>query len=82
VSDDPGSPAPARGRKLQGRRVLVVEDEALIGMMIEDALVDEGCEVTLARQPSMRWWSTSYCLTSPGTNSSTASVLFIQHCQC
>jgi len=30
---------------LAGRRVLVVEDEALVAMMIEDALLDLGCEV-------------------------------------
>ena len=31
--------------KLSGRRVLVVEDEAMIAMMIEDMLVDLGCEI-------------------------------------
>jgi len=30
---------------LQGRRVLVVEDEALVGMMFEDVLRDAGAEV-------------------------------------
>jgi len=30
---------------LAGRRVLVVEDEALVAMMIEDVLNDLGCEV-------------------------------------
>ena len=30
---------------LVGCRVLVVEDEMLVGMAIEDALVDAGCEV-------------------------------------
>jgi CheY-like chemotaxis protein len=30
---------------LAGCRVLVVEDEMLVGMTIEDALVDAGCEV-------------------------------------
>jgi DNA-binding response OmpR family regulator len=31
--------------KLSGRRVLIVEDEAMIAMMIEDMLVDLGCEI-------------------------------------
>ena len=30
---------------LTGRRVLIVEDEAMIAMMIEDMLTDLGCEV-------------------------------------
>ena len=30
---------------LQGRRILVVEDEVLIGMMLQDMLSDFGCEV-------------------------------------
>lgn len=30
---------------LSGRRVLVVEDEALVAMMIEDILLDAGCHV-------------------------------------
>jgi len=30
---------------LRGRRVLVVEDEALVAMLVEDALVDAGCDV-------------------------------------
>jgi DNA-binding response OmpR family regulator len=30
---------------LQGRRVLVVEDEALIGMLLEDELLEAGAEV-------------------------------------
>jgi CheY-like chemotaxis protein len=30
---------------LKGRRVLVVEDESIISMLIEDTLVDLGCEV-------------------------------------
>jgi CheY-like chemotaxis protein len=34
---------PAGRRPLEGRRILVVEDEALIAMMIEDALVQAGC---------------------------------------
>jgi len=28
------------------RRVLVIEDEVLVGMMVEDMLVEFGCEVT------------------------------------
>jgi CheY-like chemotaxis protein len=32
-------------RMLQGRRVLVVEDEALISMLIEDRLIGAGAEV-------------------------------------
>jgi DNA-binding response OmpR family regulator len=32
-------------RMLQGRRVLVVEDEALICMMLEDGLLEAGAEV-------------------------------------
>lgn len=30
---------------LGGRRILVVEDEALVAMLVEDALVDAGCVV-------------------------------------
>jgi DNA-binding response OmpR family regulator len=30
---------------LQGRRVLIVEDEALIGMLLEDGLLEAGAEV-------------------------------------
>ncbi len=30
---------------LSGRRILVVEDEALVAMLVEDALTDAGCEV-------------------------------------
>jgi CheY-like chemotaxis protein len=30
---------------LTGRRILVVEDEALVAMLVEDALLDAGCEV-------------------------------------
>jgi DNA-binding response OmpR family regulator len=33
------------GATLQGRRILVVEDEVLIGMMLQDMLSDFGCEV-------------------------------------
>jgi CheY-like chemotaxis protein len=31
--------------RLAGRRVLVVEDEALVAMLVEDALLDAGAEV-------------------------------------
>lgn len=31
--------------ELQGRRILVVEDEALVAMLLEDALIDAGCSV-------------------------------------
>jgi CheY-like chemotaxis protein len=34
-----------RRRALNGRRVLVVEDEALVAMLMEDGLVDAGAEV-------------------------------------
>jgi DNA-binding response OmpR family regulator len=37
--------ASEQGGNLQGRRVLVVEDEVLIGMMLQDMLSDFGCEV-------------------------------------
>ncbi len=30
---------------LNGKRVLLVEDEALVAMLVEDMLADEGCEV-------------------------------------
>ena len=30
---------------LHGKRVLLVEDEALVAMLVEDMLADEGCEV-------------------------------------
>jgi DNA-binding response OmpR family regulator len=36
---------PPEGVNLQGRRILVVEDEVLIGMMLQDMLSDFGCEV-------------------------------------
>jgi DNA-binding response OmpR family regulator len=32
----------------KGRRVLVVEDESLIAMLVEDVLLDLGCDVTVA----------------------------------
>ncbi|MFW8595509.1 response regulator [Cribrihabitans neustonicus] len=34
--------------EMQGLRVLVVEDEMLVAMMIEDILEDLGCETTMA----------------------------------
>jgi CheY-like chemotaxis protein len=30
---------------LSGKRVLLIEDEALVAMLVEDMLADEGCEV-------------------------------------
>jgi PAS domain S-box-containing protein len=42
----PGDPAMrAQRRGLGGKRVLIVEDEPLIGMMLADCLGDAGCEV-------------------------------------
>jgi CheY-like chemotaxis protein len=35
----------ACSRELTGKRVLIVEDEALVVMLIEDALAELGCEV-------------------------------------
>lgn len=37
--------APELASRLQGLRVLIVEDEALIASLIEDFLMDLGCEV-------------------------------------
>ncbi|UPQ80947.1 response regulator [Pseudomonas knackmussii] len=34
----------AAGRRLENMRVLVVEDEALVGMLLDDMLQDIGCE--------------------------------------
>ena len=36
---------PHHHHDLQGRRVLVVEDEALIGMLLEDEFLEAGAEV-------------------------------------
>ena len=36
----------AEENSLQGLRVLVVEDETLVAMLLEDMLADHGCEVT------------------------------------
>jgi DNA-binding response OmpR family regulator len=33
---------------LDGRRVLLVEDESLVAMLVEDMLLDLGCEVVVA----------------------------------
>lgn len=33
---------------LEGRRVLLVEDESLVAMLAEDMLLDLGCEVVVA----------------------------------
>ena len=35
----------ASGAELDGRRVLVIEDESLVAMLIQDTLADIGCEV-------------------------------------
>jgi CheY-like chemotaxis protein len=37
--------AGARERPLAGQRVLIVEDEAVVAVLIEDILVDNGCHV-------------------------------------
>src|SRR3712207_9544899 len=45
---DPVPPGPGRRggmTRLTGRRVLVVEDEALVAMLVEDALLDAGASV-------------------------------------
>ena len=39
------SPYPENTSRLEGLRVLIVEDEALIASLIEDFLLDQGCEV-------------------------------------
>lgn len=39
------SSVPRNAGSLQGLRVLIVEDEALIASLIEDFLIDLGCEV-------------------------------------
>ena len=39
------SPAPAADQDLTGLRVLVVEDEVAISLLLEDMLLDFGCEV-------------------------------------
>ena len=44
VANQPNLPPPRR-RMLEGRRILVVEDEALINMLIEDGLISAGAEV-------------------------------------
>lgn len=36
---------PLPAESLAGRRILVVEDEALVAMMIADTLADVGCEI-------------------------------------
>src|SRR5438552_1528455 len=45
----PGAPdmsdRPSTGSPLQGRRILVVEDEALVSMILEDFLANFGCEI-------------------------------------
>lgn len=51
-------------------RVLVVEDESLVAMMVEDCLIELGYEVAAVAPMSMRHWrrcrgvaSTAPCLT-------------------
>ena len=44
LADQPNSARPDQ-RMLQGRRVLVVEDDAIICMLMEDGLIDAGAEV-------------------------------------
>lgn len=36
---------------LKGRRVLLVEDECLVSLLVEDILATAGCEVDLAMRP-------------------------------
>jgi len=36
---------PAAESRLTGKRVLVVEDEALVTMLLEEGLIDMGCEI-------------------------------------
>jgi CheY-like chemotaxis protein len=47
MAPDIACPPPADRRPLEGRRILVVEDEALIAMMIEDALSHAGCAAVI-----------------------------------
>lgn len=42
--DEPGMDAMGRG-SLAGKRILIVEDETLVAMMLEDMLEQFGCEV-------------------------------------
>ena len=38
--------SPPQGRGiLQGRKVMIVEDELLVAMLLEEALVEHGCEI-------------------------------------
>ena len=39
------NPRPRAGRDVVPKRVLVVEDEAMVAMLVEDILVDLGCAV-------------------------------------
>jgi CheY-like chemotaxis protein len=45
VFGDPGAVGASATARLQGRRVLVVEDESLVAMMIADSLEEAGCSV-------------------------------------
>ncbi len=40
-----GSTSPATGEAMRKRRVLIVEDEGVVGMLLEDMLTDLGYEV-------------------------------------
>ncbi len=48
MSDIPAAPdaklPPPRGA-LHGRKVMIVEDELLVAMLLEEALVEHGCEI-------------------------------------
>lgn len=40
-----------RYSKLKGRNILIVEDEALVAMMMEDILLEQGCTPLVAGEP-------------------------------
>lgn len=44
-TSSPSSPDVPTRPLLEGRRILVVEDESMIWMLIEDGLSEEGCQV-------------------------------------
>ncbi len=45
TSSPPDTTTPLKSRALQGRRVMIVEDELLVAMLLEEALVEHGCEI-------------------------------------
>ncbi len=48
MSDNPATPHVKRPQGqgvLAGRRVMIVEDELLVAMLLEEALVEHGCEI-------------------------------------